>query len=338
MIYAGKQITGAADKLVKVPIEYVFHKLIRPDNDIQTKIRQLRIVRDIDKKTYGQLKKELPYLVCGTFNPPFRKIENFAYIEYFFIDIDHISQKGLDITSVRKALQDDSRTILLFSSPGEDGIKVLFHLREKCYDPGIYSLFYKTFIRQLSKDKGIEQVVDEKTSDVCRACFMSSDENAYYNPNADSIAIESYIDTSNPVSMYDLKKEIEHDYNNKIIINKTQDNNYNDPDKTSIEIIKNILKLHSKRQNHPKIFVPEQLNEIIIDLRKYIEQTGIQVTNIININYGKKIQMKLGLKLSEINLFYGKRGFTVVKSPRTGTDFEMNDISAELINSFFNQY
>ncbi len=73
------------------------------------------------------------------------------------------------------------------------------------------------------------------------------------------------------------------------------------------------------------------------DLHKYVEDTGIIITEIININYGKKIRMKMGNSVSEINVFYGKHGFSVVLSPRSGTSEKLNDVCAELLKSFFKQ-
>ena len=68
--------------------------------------------------------------------------------------------------------------------------------------------------------------------------------------------------------------------------------------------------------------------------RPGLKETGLIVTEIISIQYGKKIRIKMGLKEAEINLFYGRRGFTVVKSPRCGTNEELNDVSAQLIQAF----
>ena len=44
--------------------------------------------------------------------------------------------------------------------------------------------------------------------------------------------------------------------------------------------------------------------------------------------------MKLGTKLAEINLFYGKKGFSVIKSPRTGTNVELNELTMMLIKEY----
>ena len=83
--------------------------------------------------------------------------------------------------------------------------------------------------------------------------------------------------------------------------------------------------------------MPEQLNEIVDNLKSFIEKTGIIVTEIINIQYAKKIRAQLGQKHAEVNLFYGKRGFSVVISPRQGTHDELNEALADLVHQFVNQ-
>ena len=92
----------------------------------------------------------------------------------------------------------------------------------------------------------------------------------------------------------------------------------------------------AKRQETP-VYVPEQLNEVMDELRRYIEQTGVEVHEIVNIQYGKKIRMRMRLKQAEVNLFFGKRGFSVVKSPRAGTDPELNNLMTGLIQTFINE-
>ena len=45
----------------------------------------------------------------------------------------------------------------------------------------------------------------------------------------------------------------------------------------------------------------------------------------------------MGLKKAEVNLFYGKRGFTVVKSPRSGTDATLNGLLADTVNTIISE-
>ena len=90
------------------------------------------------------------------------------------------------------------RVVLSFLSPSEDGLKVFFKLKERCYDSGLYSLFYKAFLLEFSKQYVLHQVIDTRTSDVTRACFVSVDPDAYYNPDAVQVDIRAFIDMDNP--------------------------------------------------------------------------------------------------------------------------------------------
>lgn len=347
MISFGKNIVGAADPLSKVPVVNIYHALRNPKSETAAQIRQLRIIHSIDEKKYAVLKRQLPYIVCGIFNPPYRRGENFAYIEYFILDIDKVSEKGLEINTLRLEMQKDDRVLMCFVSPSEDGIKLMFKLSERCYDKGKYSVFYKLFAKQFARQYHIEQVIDNVTSDVTRACFVSMDPDAYYNSNAQCVNLSAYVSEEDPTAFFDLKREILLEEKKQKKVEQDQQieglssNNAppvplkNDVDADVIANVKAILGLAAKRNvAKPPVYVPEQLNEIIDDLKRYIEQTGLLVTEIINISYAKKIRVKSQCRQAEVNLFYGKKGFSVVKSPRTGTDPELNEMLVQLINSF----
>jgi len=339
MLYAGKDITSSVDQLKKIEVDYLVKTIQSPKPEILARIRQLRIIRGLDNKRYTQLKRSLPYFVCGAFNPSFRRTENFAYTEYFIVDIDHIEAKGLVLKDLRETIQKDSRVMVSFLSPSEDGIKLLFKLSERCYDAGLYSLFYKAFVRQLSLQYNLEQVIDARTSDVCRACFVSIDPDIYYNPEAETVALANFVNIDNPDKMFEQKHQLEKPDTEKEGKNNVEDmeKRNTEPDAEDIIRIKELLKLKIRPQEKEAVIVPEQLNEIIEDVRKTIEETGIIITEIININYGKKIRMRLGARQAEVNLFYGKRGFSVVQSPRVGTNAELNSLCADVIKSYFMQ-
>jgi len=333
MISAGTNIASSSDELKKVNLKYVYDSLKNPHADIMSKVRQLRLVRELDPKQYSVLKKQLPYLVCGIFNPPFRRTENFAYTEYFVVDIDHISEKNLNIMDIRQSVENDERVCLSFVSPGEDGLKVFFKLKERCYDSGLYSLFYKLFLQSFSMQYNLQQVVDIRTSDVTRACFISVDPATYFNPNPVTVDLGSFIQLENAQSVFDMKHQVEQKEN--VCDKENEEIKQIDPDQETINRIKQILnpKLNKAEEKHP-VYVPEVLSSIIDDLKKYVENTGVIVTEIINIQYGKKMRFKMGLKLAEVNLFYGKRGFSVVQSPRTGTNMELNELMTDLVKQY----
>lgn len=329
MIMSGSSITAKDDILQKIKVEYLYHKIQHPNSDIEARIRQLRIVKQLDSKQYSTLKRQLPYVVCGIYNPAIRRTENFAYTEYFILDIDHIQEKDLSATALKTRLKADSRVVMCFNSPGEDGLKLLFQLKEKCFDPGIYSLFYKVFLSKFALEYQLDQVLDTRTSDVTRACFISSDPDAYYNPLADTIDINIYINSDNVSEMFRQKKEIENYFPDIV---EQKDKEKSGIDEEAIAKVKSILNPDIRKTSQKQeAFVPAQLDDIMEGLTSYIEQTGIVIKNVCNINYGKKIEFQTGIKQAEINLFYGKKGYSVVQSPRRGTNAELNQLMADLI-------
>lgn len=315
----------------KIDVDYLYRSLRNPFSDIANQVNQLRIIRNLDAKQYTILKRQLPYIVCAMFNPPYRKTENFAYTEYFIIDIDHICDKGFDLLKVKQDICIDERVFMCFVSPSEDGLKVMFKLKERCYDSGIYSLFYKTFLREFSLKYNLEQVIDGRVSDVCRACFISIDEDVFYNPIAQTIDINDYLPIDNPSVLIELNHSLENEIKESL---QPKDELPVDPDAETMQRIKKLLNPKVSKPNKNVPFVPQQLDDIMEDLKKYVEDTGVELYETINIQYGKKLRFKMGLKQAEINLFYGKNGFTVVKSPRTGTSAELNELMFQLINSF----
>ncbi len=338
MILFGKNITSTADMLAKVPIDNIYHALRNPKAETVSQIRNLRLVRSIDYKRYSALKRQLPYIVCGIFSPPYRRGENFAYIEYFILDIDKLSDKQMQVDELRKRIETDSRVRLCFVSPSEDGLKVMFKLTGRCYDKGIFTLFYKLFAQQFARQYGIEQVVDNQTCDVTRACFISIDEKAYYNPDSELVDISTYAPHNDLSAFFSAKKELEAAAKAKKNATPTPEPAATpDVDSDVIQNIRAILNPKAAQRQTKNYFVPEQLNAIIGELKQFIEQTGLTVLSINNISYGKKIQMQLQHKKAVVNLFYGKRGYTAVISPQTGTDAELNELAVGLVNTFLEQ-
>ncbi len=333
MIMYGINIQSADDPLVKMEESELYHRIVHPEASVEAKIRQLRVAYQIAPKQYNEQKRTLPYAVCGIFNPPYRKTENFGYTECFVLDIDHLSEKGLTIETVKARIRDDQRVLMSFTSPSEDGVKIMFRLRERCYDSGLFSVFYKEFLRKFSEQYQLEQVADKRTSDVTRACFLSFDSDAYFNSEFEPVDMGLYVQATDPLAMFDLMAKQKKAEKEQPVEDPAT--TPSDPDKDIMDRIKQCLHPNSRTiRKRPDAFVPEQLNMIMEDLVTYIQDTGLVVTEIIDIQYGKKIRISMGMKQAEINLFFGKRGFSVVKSPKSGTNGELNDITAQLIQSF----
>jgi len=95
--------------------------------------------------------------------------------------------------------------------------------------------------------------------------------------------------------------------------------------------IKKTLNPNFKPKREKQIFVPDEIENISETIVAQMLEKDIATTEIAGIHYGKKFKFALGRKQAEINLFYGKKGYSVVISPRNGTDSELNKICARLI-------
>jgi hypothetical protein len=335
MIQAGKNITQTDDPLVKIQVEHLYHSVRTPKPEIESQIRQLRLVKTLDTKRYSQLKRNLPYVVCGIFNPPVRRTENFAWITHFILDFDHLSEKGLTLESLKLKLAADARVVMLFVSPGNDGLKAMFRLSEKCYDSGKYSLFYKVFSRRFSQQYQLDQVIDQRTSDVARACFVSSDPDIFFNPQAEQIRVENYIDFGNPDQVRELRillKEEDKQQQPLPAVKEEKENDKQSIDNDVLAKIKATLNPKFKTKLEKQVFVPEEIDRVVELITGRMNELGITTSETINIQYGKKFRFLLGLKQAETNIFYGKRGYSVVQSPRTGTNNELNELVAQIIS------
>ncbi len=336
MLMYGTNLLSAADKMTAMSVADVYRMISQPDQALVTAIERLRAIKELDATRYAQMKRSLPYFVCGNFMPAFRRIDNFASTQCFVLDIDHLSDKGLDAAAIKAKVMDDGDVMMCFVSPGCDGIKLLFKLQEPCYDPGMFSLFYKVFARAFASRYSLEQVVDERTCDVTRACFLSCDADAIFNPDACAVDMAAWLPQDDVLQLFDIKHEVE-------TVRPMQDDCepavWDGPDDEALERIKLLLSDKKRRvvkEEHP-VFVPKILNEIIGGLKVSIEETGIVVNDVMDINYGKKLQLSLGRRSAELNLFYGKRGFTVVQSPKRGTSSELNQTAAELVECYLNE-
>ena len=332
MLQAGKSVTQLNDPLVKVQPEYLYHAVKNPKPDVAAAIRQLRAVRTIDENRYRQLKKQLPYVTCGIFNPPYRRTENFGWASHFILDIDHLSEKELDHAAVRAQLCADNRVKMLFCSPGEDGFKVLFQLQEKCYDAARYSLFYRVFAREFSNRHQLEQVIDSRTSDVTRACFVSVDPMAWFNPDAEPVNMAAFVDFENPFQAQELKRELQkEEKERKKEETVPAEQTDKGPDDEALAAIRARLNPSGRTKREKIIYVPDEMEKIVAGVVEQMSSFGIETGDIVNIHYGKKFRFRLQLKEAEINVFYGKRGFTIVQSPRRGTNAELNELCARIL-------
>jgi hypothetical protein len=329
MLLFGKNITSQGDQLLKISVFELYEKISRPSPELESLINTLRTVLSIDEQKYRKLKTQLPYFCTSAFNPPFRKADNFASAEQFILDFDHIAEAEINIDELKNRLSNDLRVNLLFTSPGNNGLKIMFQLSEKCYDKGKYSIFYKLFAKKFAEQYNLLQVIDTKTSDVARACFLSADKNAFYNAVPLEINISDYI---NFESLEELKFA-ENIISEMETVEKTKLKEQKEdvmPDDILMQI-KLKLNPNIRIKKEKQIYVPEKLEEVITQIEIRSAEIGLKMAEVTNINYGKKIRFEAGQYFAEINVFFGQKGFTIVKTTKKGSSTELADSANMLL-------
>ncbi len=332
MILQSGTVLRGNEALKPIEVTKLLELLTDPSTELEERIRQLRSVRLLDEKRYHELKRMLPYVVCATFSPAYRRNENFAYTESFFIDLDHVSSSGRDINTLCDKLRQDRRVMLMFVSPGGDGIKILMRLKSRCYDVGMYSTFYKLFLSKWAVEQDVADIVDTGTNDVSRACFLSVDRSAYFNVDAEAIDMAAYIDAEGLLFQ---EPEQEQAVLPMSPTKSVADVKAIDPDDTIMAQIRRRLAQGRERiqkQELPAPYVPERLTQLMPMLCEMVAEIGVQVVGVRDIQYGKKIVLRCEQREAEINVFCGKRGFNVVQSPRRGTSSELNAMMGEYIS------
>ncbi len=330
-LFFGNNITNPSEQLQPLTVSDLYERLKQPAPNVQRLVENLRVIKNTDEKQYGITKRQLPFVVCAKFNPAIRRSENFVNTSYFIIDLDHISQADLDLTQLRPRLQADPRVALAFVSPSNDGLKLLFCLKERCCDPAIYSLFYKMFVQHFATEYKLDQVIDTRTKDVTRACFLSYDPEAYLNPNPELIDINAFVNPDD-YNLLDEKRRMDKQEQVEAAQNKSEEPKP-EPDKDTILKIKEILALKRPQPTKPPITIPEPLNLIADTLQEQLNDYSMTVDSVTDISYGKKFKCHIGLRQAECNVYYGKRGFSVQISPRTGTDPELNQLLQQLLQT-----
>ncbi|MCF6242745.1 MAG: CRISPR-associated primase-polymerase type B [Bacteroidales bacterium] len=289
----------------------------------------------LDTKAYNREKTTLPYICCGNFNPPYRRIENFGSINHFILDIDHISQKESTLESMKEMLKSDPHILLMFASPSNDGLKIFFRLSEKCYDAGKYSLFYKAFVRAFARKYNLMQVIDKSTSDVTRACFISYDKDAYFNAAAKPVVIKDYINFENLAEVREIETKIKEEEK----IQKKQQPKENQKNTITPDIldeIKKKLNPNIRTKKEKIIYVPDEVEAQVENVKQYMQQNNIKTKEVRNIHFGKKFVFEIEDKRwAEINLFYGKKGYSVVITAKSGSNAELAEVCHKLMCEIF---
>lgn len=334
MLYYGKHITTPSDTLHPIEPGVLFAGIMRPKLAFVDTITQLRALRSLDPAQYRDAKKRLPYIVCGRFHPAIRRKEYFAAIQYLIIDLDHLSEHDTDSATLRTDLAADPAVLGYFQSPGGDGLKVMFQLDKPCTDSALFSSFYKLFVRDFARKYDVSACIDNATHDVTRACFISYDPDARFNPQPTLLRIQECIPDLDFEQVSHEIREAEKEMRTDTVEQKNQS-----PDKNVLDKIKSKLNPGARPARTKNYIVPEEVDTAMEVLRHRLPDWELILRSAEPISYGRKIQVQAtgSLLFAEINLFYGRKGFTLVLTTRSGSNQELGEMACQIITTILRE-
>lgn len=341
MVSIGKNVTTPGDPLQPVEIKKVYKSILNPGQEVKTLLNRLRQIRAIDPRQYRKLKTRLPYIVCADFRPKIRKKENFLKVSRFIIDIDHLSEFDLSADSLKDQLRKDPFVEMFYVSPSQDGIKVFFKLDQPISDSGYYSVFYKAFCIKFAAAYQLGPALDTKTSDVSRCCFVSHDPDAWYNPEARPVVVSEYLPETGFLELSATLKEVkEHEKEvqvkmKEMDIAKAEHQTLSDE---ALTRIKQMVGVRVRRPSKKEYFQPEELKTIEGVVETLLNEAGAQLLKSEPISYGRRLRIGADRSWAELNVFYGKKGVTVVKTTKTGSNKELASMLYLLLTDYFENY
>lgn len=342
MIRLGKHVTQSGDQLYDVDIVKVHQAILNPEGEVAALQRRLQAIRAMDPGQYRKMKVSLPYLVCAQFHPKVRRKENFLYAERFLVDIDHLSDFGLEMETLKALFKKDVRVELMFASPSGDGLKLLFRIDQKIKDPNYYVVFYKAFCLHLENLYHLGAALDHKTHDVSRCCFVSFDPEAYYNPESESIPVDSFVSPDNLFEMDFIQKEaVKIERENSALTKVLQQEEKSQPGQdlpdNVLAFIKEKIGQKIKRPMEKEHVQPEELEDVVNQIRVYLTEIGAEIALVKPISYGRQIKITSGKIWAEINVYFGKKGVTLHATIKSGSHKEFGKTVTEFLKASFEE-
>jgi hypothetical protein len=323
MLYLGFNLTQShREKLSPVSLETLYQMISSPSPELKKLVAELEKIHQLDQDAFNRHKIRLPFFCGSEFSEGLRNCEQFIQASYFVLDIDHcfeVAQIDKE-TEWKEKLKTDQRIALMYTSPSGTGLKIVFRISPPIVNTKRFADFYLAFAGKFSAQYHLEKYIDFKTHDVTRVSFLNSDAMAFFNPSHVPVDPEKYYSSYDIFASKTSPVEDIHDENHEK--KKSLD------EETYQEILQTLNPKTPKRKKN--YIIPAILDSIVEPLQEALHEKGIEVLEVLNIHYGKKFRMKLEGSFAEINIYYGKNGFSVVKTPKSDINEILNEIAYQI--------
>ena len=161
---------------------------IRNSANLAAIVQKIRALDNKDKQ--DEIKKyELPYFTLGRFKNNYLINKNYEDNRFPIFDLDDLNDK---LDTVRKQLETDPTTFILFTSPSGNGLKLICEFDSDITDGEEFRSRYKHYASILENRYGIK--LDPKTHNPGRACYLSYDSNILVNTNRELLSTKFVVD------------------------------------------------------------------------------------------------------------------------------------------------
>ncbi|GAB2596499.1 CRISPR-associated primase-polymerase type B [Spirosoma areae] len=312
LLSSGQQITSATDTLRAISLAEVA-TWVRADAALQHQTERLRKLAQFDQNAYKTAKTSLPYVVGSVFANGIRRMDGLDEATYFVLDLDHCT--GLE-GQVPDAIRADLSVALAFVSPSGEGLKLFFRLLDACTDAKTFSAAYRQFAGDFGLRHGFVKSVDLRTSDATRACFLAHDPTAYHNPDAMPVDWRLWLPDQAPLGEGLFDDEPDADG----VVSARKPAVERPINEVAYRDVLRAINPNTPSRREKQTFVPDELWAIEPAVRAVCAQFSWELTEMTPLNYGLKVAVKQGFRRAEVNVWHGRKGFSVVRSPKTGTD------------------
>jgi hypothetical protein len=317
MLSYGLQLT-APDPLRALEPE-ALAALVRTDEPLAQLTARLRRVRSIQPATFTDLKRGLPFVVGSEFDGGQRRKEHFRAAHHLILDFDHCLGTPVVAGRLTERLRADERVWLLYRSPSGEGLKAFFRLAEPATDPALYADAYRAFARHVADQTDLAGSIDLRTCDVTRACFLAHDPDAHFRPDARPVRLTDWLEPRAGVGLAPPAAEAPALPARPL-------------DEAAYQQVRAAAGLRPTLSSREKqVFVPDILHQLPDTLRPRLAEHAFALDLVQPIHFGLKLGVSQGYRRGEVNVFYGKRGFSVVVAPKQGTSPDLNEALATLL-------
>lgn len=318
MFFQGSNLLDAQAAMELVSIEAIYHRL-RDDGALRDETERLRKVKQLDVGAYTRLKTRLPFVCCGQFRNGIRRSEHFETIQTWILDVDHYSGNMTDLVALREQLKADERIALLFVSPGGDGLKLFFKLTHPCTDTKRFSEAYKTFAFAFGEQYNLTRFIDFRTADVTRVCFLAHDPHAYINIMGDDIDWEALLPEQTQLALKQVLEPVQAEGEKSGRSHAIHPEVYSD-------IMRKLKAKAKPNPLHKPVFVPEVLTIALPVIIASLAEEGMELKAQRDIQYGIQLEIQCKNDRADVNLFYGKKGFSIVLVERKNTNLHLGQL------------